>query len=361
MVKLRAKKKMDIGHIKAIITLKEKESRPDLIALLKNIDRFDLSKGESYNLKKYLEYLNLIRNGRLTSLGDKAIESGYIMMPESGLYELFYVNDRVIGSYIIHYLRIKPGKDITENAIEFLEFGLYDEQIFSSWKQQGIEFHIRFERQNNRIPMVVKKNYVNATFDLICDSEKETSISVESKEIECKYLDESYSKFRISENLPLLIEDWDKSLNAQLISYEKACEEAKSSPLILSKCKKRVSISGISLKYTWGIDEGSYNVVIEDMDVLPASKMDAEKWLYSLIVLELKKCNYYFTRLFLKEKEQEILDKVPFRRKYSTLFISEDALLKTLRKDPENENIAINIKIAEDLYPSEFITTSQEA
>jgi len=97
MVLIKARKKMDINQITAILILKRKEKRPDIIYLIKHWESMQISDGERVNLCQYLESLNLMRNERITPDGERAIKSGDVMIPESGVYNLFYVQDAVFG------------------------------------------------------------------------------------------------------------------------------------------------------------------------------------------------------------------------------------------------------------------------
>jgi hypothetical protein len=357
MVKLRAKKKIDIGHIYAILTIKVREERPDIITLLRYLDNLDLSKGENQNLKKYLEYLNLIKNDRLTVLGDKAIESGFVMMPESGLYEIFYIKDRVASDQVIHFVRIRPDREAQGNTSEFTDYEQFDNNIFISWKDSNLLFHMKFDRIGNRVPMVIKKDYVDGNLEIDYDSSKGTLLIVESNTLGIKHLVENYSQFNFEENISKLLGNWDREYNVQLITFD----EAKSNPVMITSFKKRISFKDRSIVFPWGKDDSNYNVIIEDFNVLPINLRDAKQWLYSLILLKLKSENSYYTMSYIIEKEKEILKNTPLNKKYGGIFFNESELLDIIRNDKDNNDLLLNIRIAEDLYPMDIIQEFQGA
>jgi hypothetical protein len=287
MVTIKARKKIDIGYISAILTLKVKEKRPDIVALLEHLDQLDVSNGEKQNLGNYLEkYLNLIKDGRLTGRGESAVQTGFVWMPEFGRYDIYYVKDKVIGDRVIHFERASPEGFIKENIEEFPDYSRYDEEEYTSWKQNGQEFYLKFNTINGSVPKVAIKDYIGATVEIVYDSTLGTKLKVESSGQEFRHA-EDYDSLLPGDILERLVKNWRNDLSAQLVSYE----DVKSYAAILTTFKRRrdtTQVSDRSLYFSWGKDDGDYTIEIDGLDVLPLKIADAKKWLYVLLIQELK-------------------------------------------------------------------------
>lgn len=360
MVTIRARKKIDVGCISAILTLKIKEKRPDIVALLDHMDKLNISDGEKENLGNYLEkYLNLIKDGRLTGRGETATRTGYVWMPEFGRYDIYYIKDKVIGDRVIHFDRMSPEGFIKENIEEFTDYSHFDEEEHISWKRNEQEFYIKFNTSNGSIPKVARKDYIGAAVEIIHDSKSGTKLKVESSDHEFRHAEDCDS-FLPGNNLERLVKNWRNDISTQLVSFD----EIKSNTTILTTFKRRLDNNQVSEKnlyFSWGKDDGDYTIEIDGLDVLPKTMADAKKWLYALLVMGLKDEKSYFTIDYILDKEKLILDNTPLKRLYDNLFIDGKEALQLISNDSQCDGIALNIRIAQDLYPEEFVSGKKEA
>lgn len=353
MVIIKARKKMDINQITAILRLKQKEKRPDIIYLIGHWESMQISEGERANICQYLESLNLMRNERITSDGERAIKSGYIMMPESGVYNLFYVQDALFGKdpYVIHFSRMTSSKKNDDSAEPYDEFDAIDQKSFSSLKDDT-EFHITFERnRNGDVPVVTKRPRMAADIELISSLNKVAMLKIRSHDaLDLNYEDKNRN-LNLESNLPGIIQHWDNALQAQLVSFD----EVKSDETQLKNFHKNIPFIENRTLLLNGIPDKEYKIEIQELPILPKTETDAELWLLRLLILKIKDNLCYLTKKHVEELEKEILEKTPFRKKFEILFIQGDKVFESIKKDSNEIELFRNIQTAEDLYPDSDI------
>ncbi len=348
MVRIIATKKIDIHCISALATIRVKEKRPNIVWLLNNIGHWDFSEGEISHLEQFLEKnLGLLKDGQLTPVGQKAIESGEILYPESGLYEIFYVNDPLIGEKIIDFKRLKPFQENIEgNTEEFRYYTEYDDSYSESWRKESTEFHLKFEHAQNENPRVLRRTALNATLTVTYDSKNGCTLRIESDNGVYSYQDTNYTDFSFTLNMERLVDNWDQELIARLVSYDNIEETT-----AFHSFESSVTLEGQNLFFSWGEDTGNYRIDITKIQVLPRSKNDAEKWLYCLVVNEIEREEAYQTLKYVEEVEEKILGRTPLRRRFPELQIGGKGYLNLISQDENLEVLASKIWVAEDLWP----------
>lgn len=361
MVKLHARKTIDIRLISAILTLKIKENRPELCHLLKNFDHLELSKGEKENLALYLEYLGLLKNGSFTPEGKRALETEEVFIPESGLYDLQLIFEPVLGldSQIVHFERKRPGKEKDgkneANLVPFDDASEFNNRIYSSWKKEDLEFSVYFESNGNDSPSVSLTEPKTSTAELRCEEGVPSGTELKIENNELKYRDLYFSMFSLRENLPNLVDNWDSSVRAKRVTFE----EVKGNTEVLeSFFQRNIAMDKKTLLFSKEKD-GDWSVELSEIDVIPRTKSDAKKWLCKLMVIQLQKEQCYYTLGHCEQIVQQIAKKTPISRVYGDLQLSRDEISSILEGFGETE-LLTSIRIAEDLSLESKFLGAQE-
>jgi len=358
-VKLHARKSINIVQRTAIATIKIKEKRPDLCYLLKNLGQLDFSKGEKNNLDLYLEYLDLLKNGILTPEGKRTLETTKAFIPEYGLYNLQFISEPVLGlDSIIHFERKKPGKmrdDKNESNLIQIDLREYNNRIYSSWKKGDLEFSICFESNGNNFPSVILTESKTATAELRCEeaSSSRTELNIENNEL--KYRDIYFSMFSLRDNLPNLIDNWDSSVRAKMVTFE----EVKGNKEVLeSFLQRNIAIEKKTLIFSKGGD-GDWNVELSEINVIPRTESDAKQWLCKLMAMQLQKEQCYYTPEHCENTVRKIAKQTPITRVYGELQLNRSEIVSILKELGETE-LLTSIMIAEDLSPEgKFLVTPE--
>lgn len=351
MVKLIAKKQITIKHISAILTIKMKESRPDLVYLMRNLEQLDVTDGERLNLRRHLEYLNLIKDGVITTVGDNAVETGMTYIPESGFYDLFYIAQPELGldAEIIHFERKSPDRDNSDgNTKPFSEYEQFDGKKWISWKEKELEFGVYFERSGDNPPMVIHVNGISCGVTLASTDCLSAQHTIKMKSPEFNYEDKSYAKFDLSENLPNLISDWDDKMKAKRVSFK----EIKNNSDLLRNFKMRDHGLAKKLIFADTEDDDTWSIDIDHIDIVPKTGNDAEAWLGALLRLRLQEDKCHATLKYCEDIIRDIIDDSPLNRSYPNLLLEGDQIFKTM-KGFNDSDIMQDIQTAEDLSPDE--------
>ena len=350
MVRLIAKKQITIKHISAILTIKLKESRPDLVSLMRNLEQLDMTDGERLNLQLHLEYLNLLKDGIITTSGDRAIETGMVYIPESGFYDLFYIRQPELGldADIIHFERKSPNvKSMEGNTTTFSEYKRFDGKKWTSWKDKELEFCVYFERSGDNPPVIIRKKEIacGVTLDSKDDPTMQHTIKVNANEF--KYEDKSYVKFDLSKNLQNLIHDWDQRIKVKRVSFE----DVKDNPDLLRNFKTREHGMAKKLIFADGDDDDTWSIDIDHIDIVPKNPKNAELWLVTLLRFRLQEEQCHATLQYCEEIVKDIINNSPLNRSHPKLSLDGNKIFKIIGKFSDSGTMQ-DIQIAEDLFPS---------
>lgn len=357
MIHFSAHKKIEIQKITAIVTISIPEKRPDIACLIENLDNPDLSKGEKANLSIYLESLGLIKNHRLTKNGEIARKTAAVLVPESGIYNLYFVKNPVpdINSAIIHFRRIEPDKTITSSpTVPFETFAEYDDQSFSSWFSNDA-FDVRFERPGSECPRVIREKSAPADVQLAA-SEDMVSLTIHisvhdgNKSIPLEKSEKDFSNFSLGENIASLIPGWDPVSQAVRMSFKQAQKKD-----ILSSFRTGEKISDKTLIFRQGNDDDRWNISIESLPVLPQSELDAEEWIFELVASNLEADPGYRSSAVCRDMAQSILEKTPINDLFPQLNLSADEMKEYFKE--KKPALSEYVEIADDLYPEQYIAT----
>ena len=361
MVKLHARKSISVIPITAIATIEIKEKRQDLCYLLKNLDQLELSKGEKANLALYLEYLALLKNSTLTPKGKRALETEEVFIPESGLYDLQLISQPVLGldSLIVHFERRMPGKTkdgkYQSSLTSFSTVGEYNNKTYSSWKNEGLEFSVYFENNGNDSPSVSLTESQTATAELRCEEGLSCGTELKIENNELKYRNTSFSMFNFLKNLPNLVDNWDSSVRAKMVTFE----EIKGNREVLESFFQRsIAMEKKTLLFSEGDDE-DWSVELSEIDIIPRTESDAKKWLCKLMAMQLQKEKCYYTLGHCESIVRKIAKQTPISRVYGELQLSRSEIVSILEGLGETE-LLTSIRIAEDLSPEGKFLVAQE-
>lgn len=345
MLKISAKKRIDLYRAQCLLQLKVEEKRPDLVWYLKNIGRWGLSVGETNNMERYLSYLGLISEGELTDTGRKAVKTGKVMVPEAGLYEILYTKDVAFGNRIITIQRKRPVDVIEGNTEEFLDYELYDQRIYrdlNNAKHSMGEFWLKFERPKGENPKIIYAGTLEASVELRKDSSN-------------SFLDFTLNKSRYNikerQNLEgfsaeLNIKNWIKSWNRDLSAMEVSYEEAKKNPAMLNNFKTTLSLQGRHLEFSQGTDEDDWDVDIT-LSVAPKTVADADKWISHLTIEKMEEKNKYIRKKNILKIQEGILQNSTIISKFPDFSPDIENTLDKLKK--EKKEIYYMVLAAEDL------------
>jgi hypothetical protein len=349
MVRLTAKKQITIKHISAILTIKLKESRPDLVFLMKNFEQLDVSAGELLNLQLHLEYLNLIKDGVITTFGDNAVETEMVYIPESGFYDLYYIAQPELGldAEIIHFERKSPNMDNMDGDTKpFSEYEQFDGKKWISWKDKELEFGVYFERSGDNLPMIILKKEIDCVVTLDSKDYPSMQNTMRMNGNEFKYEDKSYTNFDLNENLPNLVSDWDSQMNAKRVSFK----NIKDNSDLLRKFKTREHGLAKQLIFADGKDDDTWFIDIDHIDIVPKTNRDAEIWIGALLRLYLQEEKCHATLEYCEDIVRNLIDDSPLNRSHPTLSLKGNQIFKTMKGFDDNDIIQ-DIQTAEDLSP----------
>ena len=358
MVRIIAKKQITIKHISAILTIKLKESRPDLVYLMRNLEELDITDGERLNLQLHLEYLNLLKDGTITTSGDRAIETGMAYIPESGFYDLFYIIQPELGldAVIIHFERKTPNRKSMEegNTTTFSEYKLFDRKKWTSWKDKELEFGVYFERSGDNPPVIICKKEIACGVTLDSNDYPSMQHTIKVNANEFKYEDKSYAKFDLSKNLPNLIHDWDQKIKVKRVSFE----DVKDNPDLLRNFKTREHGMAKKLIFADNYDDDTWSIDIDHIDIVPKNHKNAELWLVTLLRFRLQEEQCHATLQYCEEIVKDIINNSPLNRSHPKLSLDGDKIFKIIKKFSDCDTMQ-DIQIAEDLFPSDsFLVNS---
>jgi len=351
MIHVKATNKVEVHRIECLLQLKVNEKRPDLVWFLWKLGRWGMSSGEERNMEGYLEFLNLVRDGELTNEGDKALETGNVMVPEAGLYELLYVIDKIFGERIISYQRKEPRDILEGNTQGFSDFTYFDEKVhpdLSAKDKKRGGFWIQFQRQRNETPKVITTGTLEAgltvTFDLQSDAKRVFRFEKNKRMITHE---ESLSSFNIDRNLTNWIKGWDASIRAREMTYE----EVKENPATLNGFIVTMLFQGKSLHVGEAVDDSDWDVEIT-IPVVPRSKKDAENWLYHLLFDDLTKNARYLSIEHLEHLVREKIKGTPIDARFKNFLIPGKKLLAKMKKEEDNRDPYWRVMAVEDLVSS---------
>ncbi|MDD3052532.1 MAG: ATP-binding protein, partial [Candidatus Cloacimonetes bacterium] len=353
MTEFIAEKKAVVSRIKAVVTVYIQEKRPEIIYLLKNIDTLSLKKGEKDNLKRYLADLGLydLRNDRRSDMGQKALLNDMVTIPQTGLYGLSYVVDPVPGIYsqIVDYNPEQPVRELSKQATEPMEnYRDFDDAEFTSWNNENGSFRVVFERPEGSKPRVITDREVPAEVKISGNSDGKCQLVINCSKLKLRHNDVNYFSFSLKDNIKNLIPGYDPEIDAIRVGFN----EIKDDREAFEKFRKSsYNFDDKTLIFNRDNDDDRWNVKIKNIDLVPETKSDAEKWVFNLALGELMSDidKFYFTM----EHCDVICNKKYAETPISRVFNGTTANMVNFRNFLENENprILAEIKIAEDLCP----------
>lgn len=377
---------IEINVIKAVAILEKLEKRPDIHWILRNIEilrelasmspaeefmaRVDnrvinnipLSSGEAKQLFRYLESLGLVdRNYELTSLGEEAIKTGEVFVPERGLYKFYYVDDAIFGPRIFYYDRVKPvdEKDLLDSFKIYEDFEGIDHKTAV---RQGDNYFrsrikIKFIRKSTEEPKVLVESGIEGK--LIVSHKNGKTIAKLSANVESISIEhEEEININLDENLKSWIPGWDPSIQAGIITYEEVRQDEQAFRTFMKTYRfSEVCLWTNSGKYWVKYPNGETKELCAwegyaKVPLVPTTIKDLNLWLMDLIIRELKNKQIYPTEEYIKNLVERLL--VPINEKISKKFgrYSYNVnFLKSKLRDMRDE-LYWRIMATMDLYPS---------
>ena len=357
MVTLNAKKQIEINRISAVLTIKLKESRPDLVFLMKNLGKLKITQGERLNLQLYLDYLNLVRDEVITASGERANETGMVDIPESGFYDLFYLSQKELGldAEIIHFERKSPDKNNTEGkTIAFDTYKKFDRKNWTSWKKKELEFSVYFERSGDNPPKIIRKGSIGGKVTLNSNNNSSTHQSLKISANEFSYETQTFTKFDLDENLSNLIEEWNNDIKVKYVTFE----EVKDNSDNLRNFKIREHGLKGKLIFADAEDDDTWSIDIDHIDIVPKNLKDTKLWLGKLLLYRLKQEQCHATSDYCDNIITDIIDDSPLVRAHPDISLKMGDILKSI-KSLDGNSILQDIQTADDLFPDKtFLSKS---
>ncbi len=351
MISINMEKEINVNRIICLLELKVKEKRPDITWLLGNLGQWGLSKGEEKNLIRYLEYLNLVKSYNLTAVGQDALDSGFVMVPEAGVYELLYIQDKVLGNVAIDFNRINPKNDLEGNREEFTGYETFDEKIFEVFKKnKNDQFWLRFEKPINGPsgpPTVIVNNPIKGSLKVRFGLDKPPEIEFNCSNGRTQnYRRKQFDDFNPKKNLSKWFKNWDSNNNSLSLTFD----EVKDNPGILNSFRSSIKLIGQSLFLGRDKDDGDWKVNIV-VPVLPKTEADARKWLNNLLIEKIVERSGYISISEIERMEQEIINSTPIENKFPKIKASGNDFFEEMKKDNQLLDISRMVQAVEDLSP----------
>jgi hypothetical protein len=352
MIVVKARKKLSVKRILCVLELMVRERCPDIAWLLRTYQKDGLSgysTGERENMEDYLEYLDLVRDGRLTQDGDKAKNTEQVMIPEAGLYEIWCTHDRTFGDHIIFYSRQEPW-DVIEGEVEdFDEYELLDEKMHVKLAQGGEtteEFRVKFLRKNGEVPKICMAGEYDADLELIHENgETKLKFSLSHGPVRILH-EEKFVGFTPEDNVSRWVKDWNSRIAALEVEFADA--EKDSSMLNYFRMTKRLEGQRIFLPE--GITDENWQIDLT-VPVVPKRKKDADDWVCNLIKQDLTANPRYLSIGKLEELEKSLLGRTTILGNFKGYFQSGSEIMKFLRGSEEKDSYD-RIMAVEDLLVS---------
>jgi len=348
-MEFRARKKIDVHRIQCILEVKVKEKRPDLAWYLHKLHRWGLSQGETRNIESYLEYLGLLSQGSKTKEGKKVAETKYAMIPEAGIYEIYYTKDVTFGNRVIDIRRVESRDILAGNTQDFKDYKLFDRDIHFSLNnknKQFDEFWIEFQKQRDSLPKVIRCGIMDSELEITSDNETEKLIFKSASKGHIKFQEE-ISGFNLDKNLSIWLSGWNKSLSVQEVKFK----DIKDNRAVLNNFKQQINLQGQKLISPNGEDDGSWDVELV-VSLVPKTNSDAAKWMEALTFNKLDSKHMYLSTSRLQEIIDEILSDTPILRKHPSFRLNAGDVIKKLKKS-EDQNQYYMILAADDLLPNQ--------
>ena len=348
MISINMEKEINVNRIICLLELKVKEKRPDITWLLGNLGQWGLSIGEKNNLIRYMEYLNLVKGYNLTDVGQDALDSGFVMVPEAGVYELLYIQDKVLGNVAIDFNRINPKNDLEGNIEKFTGYETFNEKIFEVFKKnKNDQFWLRFEKTKNGPPRVIKKSSIKGSLKVRFGLDKPPEIEFNCSNGRTQnYRREQFDGFNPKKNLSKWFKNWDSNNNSLSLTFD----EAKDNPGILNSFIIRKKLIGQSLFLGRDKDDGDWKVNIM-VPVSPKTEADARKWLNNLLIEKIVEKSGYISISEIERMEQKIINSTPIKNKFPKIKASGNDFFEEMKKDNQLLDISRMIQAVEDLSP----------
>lgn len=348
MICIKGNKMIDTHRAECLLQIKVQENRPDIIWYLREMGRWGLSPGETENMEDYLAYLNLMSGGELTQEGEKAIETGNVMVPEAGIYEVLYTKDTALGNRIINIQRKRPRDMIEGNTQDFPDYELFDQKThtdLNTGKYSMGDFWVQFERQRGENPKIIYTGTLEAELELR-HKEDETTLKFTFNKGNVKI---NYETPLRNFNLEKNMKTWFKTWDIKTSSIETTYEEAKKNPAMLKNFYTTKHLEGQQIEMPDGLDDSDWKLEIS-VPVAPKTEKDIEKWLNYLITENLEKIQRYIRKEQIEKIQTEIIKGSPISTKFPDYFESGEEILQKLRKN-NSEEIFYMVQAAEDLTP----------
>ncbi len=335
MIQIEANKEVDIHVIQSICQVKLKTERKDIAYYLKNLRnlRSNFSNGEINNILNYLEYLGLIKNGSLTPLGEKAIETNQVMIPEAGVYQIIYIKDKIFGNGILNLDRVEPSNILEGNIVDFEDYEIFNgkyHKIRNVKDKNEIEFWIKFEKQKDSFPKILNLSNLRGQieFNYKLDDKK---VVTNKLSLKFKFNENSFNfatqikNFDLNSNLSLYERNWNPQIGKLEVEYEDIKDNINSKKSF--QLIEHITTNGFRINQE--IDESFWELNLS-LPIIPKNIEDAEKWMIDLTMQNLSERPRYLSKIKLKELHDKILKDTPILLKFPSYYQTEYSLMDFL-------------------------------
>lgn len=380
LVEFKLEAEIEINAMKALLKLEKMEKRPEIIWALKNLDKLieiasledyeegihdsrligniSLTKGEAKQLIRFLEYMGLVRGNNLTTLGEEALQSGDIYVPEMGIYKVYFIYDAIFGPRIICYDRDEPDTD-TKGFLDQLEiYEKFEDKEFDIIARKGSDerksrIKISFVRKDSDSPTVFMMEGIKGKITINGKGDKiDAMLITKIKDFEIIQKVELVLDKDI--NLKYWISNWNPEIEAKEVSYD----DIKNDIVALENFHKMYPLKDVCIwingeKY-WIYknnkrDEFCHWSGHVKVSLVPKDESDLFRWLSFLVRKHLKVSKVYPTTEYIENKVNDFLKPIKdkIEKKFGRFRFDNRKFLNDLKRN--NDELYWKIMATSDL------------
>lgn len=335
-MKVTLTKNIKLSSAQSYLRFQKQEERKDIQEYLNGKKRFEPL--IENRIKDYLKNIGVFdEQYQFTKLGNAVKETGKIYVSEEGKYQIWFTqNDSFFNSIILYFRRLQPNaKDEIRDRIsldrkghfllpsdenKYTKLNLVSDEIFGNLNGNNDQIHFSWIWEN------LDKSYYIFSGQL-GKSERQTNIK--SEPITC---DKDIQR-TISEILP----EWDNEQKRYGIRFDHLNEDSRKT----FEDKNYVS--------KWN----GFEVLIQNLPLMPYDKEEAKKWRNWLLNEELKK--EYFSSTDFEETARELNEKVALSAYSLDIPKAKDFVEKT-----DSKKVFWHLNAPMDLNPNTKIKLSSK-
>lgn len=362
---LTASRPVVAHHVTAVLTVYVQAQRPDIQWMVRNLQTSALSEGERSNLVSYLEYLGLYRKESLSDSGKRARDTANVLMPEAGVYELYYVDDFSLGTKPICFERTRATDQLEDSTTQLEGFQSLEKGESILWSNGpepgGVPFGIEFEHASDELPNAVIHEDIPGEASLLARDDGSVHWDIKIGTLRRTW--DAPDTIDIGLNLKRLFRDWDSDSGSWLVAFDRdKIDEAARRTF-----KMGYDLGQQKLRFVNGEDPLPYKVSVGDVPLAPRTSRDAEEWLVHLVTTRVGAGAAFFAPSTIEEWQKEIVLTSPIGKRFPHLSMDVREVLHHIEgnlnqeKRPDSFDLYWRIRAAQDLSPPRWSAKNPSA